>query len=55
MYVYFTHTKMWRIRANNSQRVKNTKCEYQGSTVCIAFEITYIGLFQIVVKSHKDF
>ena len=31
-YVYFTHTKMWRIRANNSQRVKNTKFEYKGST-----------------------
>ena len=27
-YEYFTHTKMWRIRANNSQRVKYTKCEY---------------------------
>ena len=27
-YVYFTHTEMWRIRANNSQRVKNTTCEY---------------------------
>ena len=28
VYVYFTHTKMCHIRANNSQRVKNTKCEY---------------------------
>ena len=27
-YVYFTHTKMWHIRASNSQSVKHMKCEY---------------------------
>ena len=51
-YVYFTNTKMWRIRVNNSQRVKNTKCEGSTKHVHTKEKLFYTFFFEISLKEN---